>query len=131
MTQPFATPKIEAAFAAFPQPAHETLLAMRELIFEIAATLPIDGVQESLKWGQPSYIGNKPNSGTPVRLGLTKAGDVAVLTHCQSTVMSDFQAICPRDLRFDDNRALLLDADTPPDPAVIAPLIRAALTYRL
>ena len=131
MKHPFQSPQIAAVFAAFPAPARATLTDLRTLIFELAAELPIGGLDESLKWGQPSYLGRMPNSGTPIRLGVTKSGDVAILAHCQSTVISDFRAIAPLGMRFDGNRALLLAAEDRPDDAAIAPLIRAALTYRL
>lgn len=128
MDHPFQTPQIKAAYAAFPEPARTALLSLRALIYQTAATLPIGPLSESLKWGQPSYTTAKS---TPVRLALTKQGDIAILTHCQSTVISDFRAIAPPDMRFDGNRALLLDPSNPPPEAAIAPLIRAALSYRL
>jgi len=101
------------------------------MIFDIAATLPVGPVEETLKWGQPSYSTPQTKAATPIRLSVTKKGDVGVFTHCQSSVMSDFQALAPPDLRFDGNRALLLDAAALPAPDQIAPLINAALTYRL
>ena len=106
-------------------------MCLRALIYDIAATLPVGRLEESTKWGQPSYATPDTKSATPIRLGLTKSGDVAVFTHCQTTVMGDFRALAPPDMRFDGNRALLLSADQPPPLDEIAPLIRAALTYHL
>lgn len=128
MEHPFQSPQIKAAFAAFPDPARTHLRHLRALIFEVAATLPIGPLSESLKWGQPSYTTAKS---TPIRLALTKDLDIAILAHCQSTVISDFRDIARPDMRFDGNRALLLDAGSMPEPAAITPLIRAALSYRL
>lgn len=122
---------MKSAYASFPQPARDGLLALRDLIFDLAADLPVGDVDESLKWGQPSYTTTGEKSGTPVRLSLTKQGDIAILTHCQSTVIGDFRAICDPSLTFDGNRALHLDPSAPIPTAEITPLIRAALTYRL
>ncbi len=106
-------------------------MALRALIYDIAATLPVGRIEESTKWGQPSYATPDTKAATPIRLGLTKSGEVAVLTHCQTTVIGDFRALESPDMRFDGNRALLLPADQPPPLDEIAPLIRAALTYHL
>ncbi|MCF2870854.1 DUF1801 domain-containing protein [Octadecabacter sp. G9-8] len=128
MQHPFQTPAIKAAFAAFAPPHRAALLTLRDLIFDTAAPLPIGQITESLKWGQPSYT---TNTATPIRLGVTKTNDIAILTHCQSTVMSDFRALAPPDMRFDGNRALHLDPTDTIPLNDITPLIRAALTYRL
>lgn len=131
MTHPAPTAAILAAFDAVPKPARDHLLALRSLIFDIAATLPVGRVEESLKWGQPSYATPDTKAATPIRLALTKGGDVGIFTHCQSTVMADFQTIAPKSMRFDGNRALHLDPHAPLPTGDITPLIRAALTYRL
>lgn len=134
MTKPPApppTPAVKAALAGHDGDARAHILALRDLIYEVAETLPVGRIDESLKWGQPSYTTADIKAATPIRLGVTKDGDVAVLTHCQSTVMSDFRALAPQDMRFDGNRALLLDPAAPLPTEAIVPLIRAALTYRL
>ncbi len=131
MTQPFASPAARDAFAAFPQPARDTLLALRAMIYDIGAALPVGRIEESTKWGQPSYATPDTKSATPIRLGLSKAGDPAIFTHCQSTVMADFRALAPANMHFDGNRAVHIPANQPSALDELAPLIRAALTYRL
>jgi hypothetical protein len=135
MTQAFTSSAARDAFAAFPQPARTTLMAVRAMIFDIAATLPADQnvgrIEESTKWGQPSYATPDTKSATPIRLGLSKAGDPAIFTHCQSTVMGDFRDLAAPNLKFDGNRAVFLPIGHPPKLDEFAPLIRAALTYRL
>jgi hypothetical protein len=131
MQHPYQTPAIKAAFVSFHPAFRDRILDLRDLIFDTAATLPVGRVEESLKWGQPSYNTPDTRAATPIRLGVTKAGDIGVFTHCQSSVMSDFRALAPTDMRFDGNRALHLDPSNALPLADIAPLIRAALTYRL
>lgn len=131
MSHPVATPAVTAVFDNLAPPVRAHLLILRALIFDIAATLPVGRIEESLKWGQPSYTTPDTKSATPIRLGVTKGGDVAIFTHCQSSVMSDFRALAPPDMRFDGNRALHLSPDQPVPADAVAPLIRAALTYRL
>ncbi|MBU2994530.1 DUF1801 domain-containing protein [Octadecabacter sp. 1_MG-2023] len=131
MQHPFQTNAVSAAFDAMHDVQRSGLLAIRGLIFEQAGALPVGRITESLKWGQPSYATPDTKAGTPIRLGATKSGDLAVFTHCQTTVMSDFRALAPPEMKFDGNRAVHLSPDMPIPLAEITPLIRAALTYRL
>lgn len=131
MQIPDPIPEVRTAIDAAPMAARAHLSALRELIYETANTLPECRIAESLKWGQPSFTTADTKAATPIRIGVTKDGDVAVFTHCQSTAMSDFRALAPSDLRFDGNRALVLDIHTPLPIDAIVPLIRAALTYRV
>lgn len=135
MTPPAPTPAptstVQAAFNAMPSATRDTLLAIRTMIYDLAADLPVGRIEETLKWGQPSYATPDTNAATPIRLGVTKSGTPAIFTHCQSSVMSDFQSICGTGFTFDGNRALHLPADAMPPLDSLTPLLRAALTYRI
>ena len=131
MKHAFQTPAIKAKFDTFDPVHRDALLALRGLIFDVAGTLHVGRIEESLKWGQPSYNTPDTHAATPIRLSVTKAGDIGIFTHCQSTVMGDFRNTAPPDMRFDGNRALHLDPSELLPLGDITPLIRAALTYRL
>jgi hypothetical protein len=131
MKRPFQSPAIKSALDAFDPSNRAMMLALRDLIFKTAASLPVGRIEEWLKWRQPSYTTPDTRAATPIRLAVTKFDRVAILTHCQSTVMSDFRALAPPELQFDGNRALRLDPTTAVPINKITPLIRAALTYRL
>lgn len=125
---PFQTAAVARAYGAF-SPAHRApLLVLRHLILDTAAGLDLPDVQESLKWGQPSYTTAKS---TPIRLGVAKTGDIAILTHCQSSVIPDFRALFPEDFQYDGNRALILGRNGTVPARQLRLLIQAALAYRL
>lgn len=107
-------------------------MSLRALIFEVADTTSGVGlVHETLKWGQPAYLTSETKSGTTIRLGVPKLGGVALFTHCQTSVISDFQSLFPYDFTFDGNRAVVFpDAHLPPLQQ-LEPLVRMALTYHL
>ncbi len=128
----FADPKVEAAFAAFPEVERQGLLTLRALIFEIAAETPAVGaLQETLKWGQPAYLTPESKSGSTIRLGLPREGGFAIYTHCQTSLLSDFQNRFPGDFAYEGNRAIHFKdaANLPLDK--LALLVRHALTYHL
>ncbi len=57
---PFTDPQAQATFNQHPAHCQHSLLAIRELIFSIAKEQPsIGGLNESLKWGEPSYATSK------------------------------------------------------------------------
>lgn len=134
---PFQNPDLEQAFASFPTKERDGLLALRSLIFEMAADLPQVGeIEETLKWGQPSYQTRKPKSGSPIRLGLTKSGGqktggFGIYTHCQTTLISDFQNLFPDEFTYEGNRAIHFDNanDMPLDKLRL--FISSALTYHI
>ena len=120
---------VAAAFDALPQSKRSVLLQLRQMIFDVATKVPAAGaVTETLKWGQPSYA---VVTGTPVRLGVTKAGVPAVFVHCQTTIVSGARSALETDLRFEGNRAVLVPPDRPFPEAALRQVIHAALVYRL
>ncbi|MBP1040693.1 DUF1801 domain-containing protein [Vagococcus sp. BWB3-3] len=126
---PFTDPQVQATFNQYPAHCQHSLLAIRELIFSIAKEQPsIGGLNESLKWGQPSYATSK-KAGSPFRLGLTDTQDIAIFFHCQTTLVETFRGLFSDRLTFTGNRGIIL---APKDPLPIAELtfcIKAALTY--
>ncbi|MFV2053898.1 DUF1801 domain-containing protein [Aliiroseovarius sp. YM-037] len=130
--QDIANPAIATTFARAPEPARAGMLALRGLILNVAADLPEAGrVEETLRWGQPSYITPDTKAGSTIRLGLPKAGGFALYVHCQTTLLSDFRALFGDDFRYEGNRAVLFDTPDDIKPDLLSHLIRNALTYHL
>lgn len=126
-TPPYATSGVGAAFDALPDQARAHALSVRKQIFEMAAQLQAGPVEESLKWGQPSY---KAAKGTPIRLAYSDQHPdvVQLLVHCQTSLVEVWRSRFP-DLIFQGNRALFMSVDVPlPDDAV-AHCIQSALQY--
>ncbi|CAM2005641.1 DUF1801 domain-containing protein [Acanthopleuribacter pedis] len=131
---PFQTPEVAIVFDRFPDHLRPHLLGLRDLIFATAAAT--DGVgplQETLKWGQPSYRTTQSGSGTTLRLGLLKGQTncCALFVHCQTTLIADFRARYPDRLRFEGKRALVFAANAPLPVTALRTCITLALTYHL
>ncbi len=117
------TPEVNAAFEAIDPAPRRVLLAVRDLILNEAGDVP---VEEALRWGQPAYLTKK---GTTIRLGVSKAGLPSVFTHCQSSVMSDVQAVAGEGLIWDGNRGVSWRVEDDLPEAVLRILARRALRY--
>ncbi|MGY4474436.1 DUF1801 domain-containing protein [Bradyrhizobium sp. USDA 3364] len=123
----------DALFDAYPAPVRTKLLALRRLIFETArATKGVGALEETLKWGQPSYLTPETGSGSTVRIDQVKpaAGQVAIYFHCQTNLVETFRGLYP-ELSYSGNRAILLDVGGKlPEPA-LRHCVALALTYHL
>lgn len=122
-------PKVAAVLDAYPAPLRQRLLGLRALIQETAAAT--DGVgplQETLKWGEVSYLTSASGSGTTVRIGRDKAsGRPAIYVNCQTDLLSRYRTLYPDAFSYDGNRGVVLgDA---PDEAALRHVIALALTY--
>ena len=123
----------DALFGAYPAPVKAKLLALRRLIFEIAkATKGVGALEETVKWGQPSYLTPETGSGSTVRIDQVKpaADQVALYFHCQTNLVETFRELYP-ELSYSGNRAILLDVGGKLPEAALRHCIGLALTYHL
>ena len=126
-----SNPAVEAVFASYPKPVKARLLALRRLILGTAkATKGVGIVEETLKWGQPSYLTPETKSGSTIRIDHVRAeaGQYAVYFHCQTNLVETFRELYP-ELRFSGNRAILLDAKDKLPEAELRHCVALALTY--
>lgn len=127
----FAEPAVDAIFSAYPTPVKARLLALRRLIFDTAKTTKgVGALEETLKWGQPSYLTTESKSGSTIRIDHVKAeaGRYAVYFHCQTDLVETFRELYP-ELRYGGNRSILLDAGEEVPEKALRHCIALALTY--
>lgn len=128
----FASPDVEQAFATFPPAARRRLLAIRTLIFSVAAAIEgVGEITETLKWGEPAYLTARSRSGSTIRLGCPKArsGRCALYFSCNTDLVDTFRSLFPEGLQIEGNRAIVFTLDAPIDSQALALCIGAALTY--
>ncbi len=131
-SQKIADSAVQAVFDAYPADIRDRLLHLRSLILETAeATDSVGELQETLKWGQPSYLTLKPKSGSTIRIDQVKGepGRYALYCHCQTSLIEDFRRLYPDDFRFEGKRAMLFDAADKLDEEALRHCIALALTY--
>lgn len=111
-------PAVADKFASYPGPVRRRLLRLRELILDVAAEhADIGSIQESLKWGEPSYTAKH---GSPVRIDWkSREPDFyAMYFNCNTKLVDTFKEIYGDRLAFRGNRAIHFhrDDDLPVDP---------------
>lgn len=97
-------PKVAEVFEHYPQPYSEKLLFLRQLILETAEEMGLEQLEETLKWGQPSYLAKK---GSTIRLGLKKADNLyAIYFKCTSKLVATFKEIYGNLFNYEKTRAI-------------------------
>jgi hypothetical protein len=130
----FSDPAVEAVFSACPGPVKTRLLALRRLIFDTAKTTTgVGRLEETLKWGQPSYLTPETGSGSTIRIDRIKstADQYAVYFHCQTDLVATFRELYAGELSFGGNRSIVLDAKDKIPEAALRHCLALALTYHL
>ena len=123
---------VAAVIAEYDDVVRERLLELRALILEVAAeTDGVGPLTETLKWNQPAYLTEATRSGTTVRVDRVrgKPGWVAMLTHCQTSLVDAFRDEHGDAFRYDGERAIEFAPGEPVDVPEIRDQVRAALTY--
>jgi Domain of unknown function (DU1801) len=104
---------------------------LRQLIMDTAAALPqVGALEESLKWGEPSYTPQKKNTGSSVRLAPRKDGRVALHFICHTGLVDEFRELYPN-LNFEGKRGIIVDLANPMPLEELRHCIAKALTYFL
>jgi len=130
----FRNPSVAAIFDAYPKNIRAKLLSLRELIFSIAAeTKSIGELEETLKWGQPSYVTAKSKSGSTIRIDQIKSASAhyAIYFHCQTTLVETFRQLYPTQFTYGGNRSILFGENDDVAIDELSHCISLALTYHL
>lgn len=128
---PFKNKKVKAVFDGYPSLIREDLLKLRGLIFHTGLNDDrIGGVEETLKWGQPSYLPHS-GSGTTIRIDALKDSETqyGLYVHCQTTLIATFKELYPRQFVYEDKRAIIFNTAQKPDQAALQHCISLALLY--
>ena len=132
--KPFKNKSVQAVFDGYPPNFRKPLLALREMIFRVAATT--DGVgelEETLKWGEPAYVTARMKSGTTIRIAWKPAqpAQYAMYFICTTHLVETFRGLFPQDFTYEGNRAIVFTGSDPGPADALEFCIGAALTYQL
>ena len=125
-------PAVEAVFSACPAALQKRMLALRAMVFEVAAsTAGVGELQETLKWGEPAYLTARSKSGSTIRMAPKKGSSTqyALYFNCQTTLVDSFRTLFPTEFSYEGNRSIVFDATTKVPAQALKFCIAMALTY--
>lgn len=127
-------PDVAAIFETYPEKIKLKLMFLRQLIFDVASrTDGVGALEETLKWGQPSYLTTQTKSGSLIRIDQIKSQEekYAMFFHCQTTLVDTFKEMYRDKFEFDGNRSLIFSVKNKVPVKELSHCISMALTYHL
>lgn len=127
-----ASAEVSAVLDRHPAGMRAGLGRLRALILETAtATDGVGPLEETLKWGQPSYLTTQSGSGSTIRIDAVKGSSerFAIYFHCQTDLVETFRRLYPRTFVFEGNRALHFRLGEALPETELRHCIALALTY--
>lgn len=122
-------PKVDPVFDNYPEHVREKILNLRRLILEAAReTDGVTEVEETLKWGEPSYLSPK---GSTIRMDWKAKNpeQYAMYFKCTSKLVPSFRAVYGDIFQFEGNRAIVFKLDDPVPETELKRCIAVGLTY--
>lgn len=122
-------PRVADKFNQYPEEIRHKLMELRSLIIEVASEEPsIAQLEETLKWGEPSYLAKK---GSTIRIDWKPRTpeQMAIYFKCTSKLVPTFREVYGDQFEYETNRALVFDLDEDLPAHELKDCIRVALTY--
>lgn len=122
------SPAVKEKFNSYPKHAREKLLYLRSLVLEAATEIGIAKLEETLKWGEPSYLTKK---GSTIRMDWKEKTpyQYAMYFKCTSKLVPTFKTLFGGTFKYENNRAILFKFDDEIPVEEFKTCIRLALTY--
>lgn len=120
---------VKNKFETYPAHVKAVMLELRQLIFQTALDLELATVEESLKWGEPTY---KVKTGSPIRIDWKEKSpaNIYIFFNCQTKLLDTFRELYSDRLVLEGNRAIVLKDLSVQPLDVIKHCIVLALTYK-
>ena len=121
-------PRVEEKFANYPVKVRKKLSKLRKLILKTAASEGIGAIEETLKWGEPSFLVKK---GSTVRIDWKEKtpDQYAIYFKCTSKLVATFREVYGDFFNYENNRAILFGFEDKLPEKELKKCIAAALRY--
>lgn len=122
-------PEVELVFNKYPDSVQKKIFNLRKLIIETANEIEgITDLEETLKWGEPSYL---TKNGSTIRIDWKSKtpNQYAMYFKCTSKLVQTFKMIYKNIFEFEGNRAIIFQIQDNIPTEELKTCITTALTY--
>ena len=122
-------PEVELVFNKYPGSVRKKILNLRRLIIETANEIEeIANMEETLKWGEPSYL---VKNGSTLRIDWKKKepDQYAIYFKCTSKLVPTFKMVYKDKFKYEGNRAIIFHLNDKIPEVELKNCITVALTY--
>ncbi len=123
-------PQVKNILKNYPVAATKMLQELRQLIVKCAEENDmVERLTETVKWGEPSYL---TRYGSTIRMDWkAKNPDQCYLYFiCTTSLVETFKFIYGEELKYEDNRAIILEINEPIPVEPLKKCIDLALSYK-
>jgi len=109
-------------------------MTLRQLIFDTASDIEgVGELEETLKWGEPSYVTSQTKSGSTVRIDWKPRQPDAYAMYfiCSTNLVSTFREIYSDQLAFEGNRSIVFNLNDEIHTDAVSHCVAMALTYHI
>lgn len=125
-----AVPDDHGNLTGYAGPLKIDLMRLRQLVLDTATENPVIGlIEETTKWGEPSYAPAKKGIGSSVRIGLRPDGRISMNFICHTGLVGRFREIYGDRLMFEGNRTIVINPASPLPLDELRHCVAMALTY--
>ena len=121
-------PLIKIRFDAYPSGVRKKLKQLRKLILESATELGLNEIEETLKWGEPSYIARR---GSTIRIDWKERTPerYAMYLNCNTCLVETYRAVYGDLFKYEKNRAVVFKLEDKLPVEQVKDCICMALQY--
>ena len=101
---------VKLKFGSYPSHVRPRLEELRTLVLDVASNTDEAGkTEETLKWGEPSYLTSGTKSGTTIRIDWKEKypEQYAVYVNCNTSLIDSYSSLFPNVFSFEGNRAIV------------------------
>jgi len=124
--------EVSAVFNSYTKKIKTKLLFLRQLIFETAESIEgIGEIQETLKWGEPSYLTAKSKIGSTIRIAWKEShpDQYSIFFKCTANLVPAFREKYAQIFNFGGNRSIDFNLNDEIPVKELKKCIALALTY--
>jgi hypothetical protein len=124
--------EVAVIFNSYPQKIKSKLMFLRQLILDTAASIEgIGEIEETLKWGEPSYLTTQSKTGSTIRIAWKESQKqkYSMFFKCTADLIPAFREKFPQKFKFGGNRSIDFNINDEVPVKEIKQGIALALTY--
>ncbi len=122
-------PRVNVVFANYPDFVRDKLQHLRELVIETAEeTEGVNVLEETLKWGEPSFVTKK---GSTLRMDWKEKtpDQYAMYFQCTSRLVDTFRLVFNHKFQYEGKRAIVFQMNQKIPEMELKECIKASLIY--
>lgn len=122
-------PAVDEVFARYPDVVRRKMQYLRKLVIETAKETPdITALEETLKWGEPSFV---TKTGSTLRMDWKEKtpDQYALYFQCTSRLVETFRLVFKDTFQYEGKRAIVFQLEQKIPVAGLKKCIRATLLY--